>query len=163
YGFFTLLAYTPLPLGLGAHEMGLVFFGWGLLLALTSVFAAPRLQRRFGIAPPLARALVFLALGLVALGIGVGPTTVPVVGIIVAGAFLGIVNTVLTETVMKVAPVERPIASASYSFVRFTGGAIAPFLAGKLAEHVSVDAPFYVGAAGVVLSIVVLVAGRRAL
>ena len=37
---------------------------------------------------------------------------------------------------MKVAPVERPVASAAYSFVRFSGGAIAPFLAGKLAEHV---------------------------
>src|SRR5262249_31632776 len=82
YGFFTLLAYTPLPLGLGAHEMGLVFFGWGLLLALTSVFAAPRLQRRFGIAPTLAGALVFVALDLVALGIGVDSTTVLIVGII---------------------------------------------------------------------------------
>ena len=56
---------------------------------------------------------------------------------IVSGAFLGIVNTVLTEAVMAAAVVERPIASSAYSFVRFTGGAIAPFLAGKLAEHVS--------------------------
>src|SRR5262249_57978440 len=131
-----------------------VCFGWGLLLALTSVFAAPRLQHRFGIAPTLAGALTFVALDLVALGLSVDSKTVLIVGIILAGAFLGIVNTVLTETVMKVSPVDRPIASASYSFVRFTGGAIAPFLAGKLAEHVSVDAPFYVGAAGVVLSIV---------
>ena len=29
-------------------QLGLVFFGWGLLLALTSVFVAPRLKRRFG-------------------------------------------------------------------------------------------------------------------
>ena len=40
---------------------------------------------------------------------------------------------------MKVAPVERPIASSSYSFVRFAGGAIAPYLAGKLAEWVAPD------------------------
>ena len=33
FGFFTLLGYTPFPLGLGAHELGLVFFGWGLLVA----------------------------------------------------------------------------------------------------------------------------------
>ncbi|MEO7754663.1 MAG: MFS transporter, partial [Terracoccus sp.] len=36
FGFFTLLAFTPFPLGLGAHEIGFIFFGWGLLLAITS-------------------------------------------------------------------------------------------------------------------------------
>ena len=55
FGFFTLLAYTPFPLGLGIHQLGLVFFGWGLLLALTSVFAAQPLERRFGLVPTLAR------------------------------------------------------------------------------------------------------------
>ena len=45
FGFFTLLAYTPFPLGLGIHQLGLVFFGWGLLLALTSV---SRLSRSSG-------------------------------------------------------------------------------------------------------------------
>ena len=34
---------------MGAHALGLVFFGWGLLLAISSVFAAPRLKRRFGV------------------------------------------------------------------------------------------------------------------
>jgi MFS transporter, ACDE family, multidrug resistance protein len=33
FGFFTLLAYTPFPLKMGAHALGAVFFGWGLLLA----------------------------------------------------------------------------------------------------------------------------------
>jgi len=36
FGFFTLLAYTPFPLHLGAHELGYVFFGWGLLVAIFS-------------------------------------------------------------------------------------------------------------------------------
>ena len=49
FGFFTLLAYTPFPLEMGAHALGLVFFGWGLLLAVSSVFAAPPLKRRFGV------------------------------------------------------------------------------------------------------------------
>ena len=35
---------------------------------------------------------------------------------------------------MKAAPVERGVASAAYSFVRFGGGAVAPWLAGKLGE-----------------------------
>ncbi len=58
-------------------------------------------------------------------------------------------------------PVERPIASSAYSFVRFAGGAVAPWLAGKLAEWVAPDAPFFVGAAAVVVALVVLIAGRR--
>ena len=28
-GFFTLLAFTPFPLNMNAHQVGLVFFGWG--------------------------------------------------------------------------------------------------------------------------------------
>jgi MFS transporter, ACDE family, multidrug resistance protein len=63
---------------------------------------------------------------------------------------------------MESAPVARPIASAAYSFVRFCGGAIAPFVAGKLGEHVSVQAPFYLGAAMTVLAIGVLYAYRTA-
>ena len=37
----------------GAHELGLVFFGWGLALAITSVLVAPVLTRRFGLRPVL--------------------------------------------------------------------------------------------------------------
>ena len=79
---------------------------------------------------------------------------------IAAGAVLGVVNTVLTEAVMRVAPVERPIASSAYSFVRFAGGAVAPWLAGKLAEWVAPDTPFFVGAAAVLVALGVLVFGR---
>lgn len=43
FGFFTMLAYTPFPLRLDAHGLGLVFFGWEILLAVTSVFVAPRI------------------------------------------------------------------------------------------------------------------------
>jgi nucleotide-binding universal stress UspA family protein len=55
------------------------------------------------------------------------------------------------------------VASASYSFVRFTGGAVAPWLAGKLAEHISPATPFVVGAAAVAVAAAVLIAGRRTL
>ncbi|BDZ46475.1 hypothetical protein GCM10025866_23840 [Naasia aerilata] len=46
-GFFILLAYTPFPLGFTAIGIGLTFFGWGLGLAITSVWVAPLLTRRF--------------------------------------------------------------------------------------------------------------------
>ncbi len=81
--------------------------------------------------------------------------------IVISGALLGIVNTVLTEAVMASATVDRPIASSAYSFVRFTGGAIAPWIAGKLAEHVSAGAPMFVGGTMVVLAVVTLAVSRH--
>ena len=80
---------------------------------------------------------------------------------VVAGAFLGVNNTVITEAVMGAAPVARPVASAAYSFVRFSGGAVAPYAAGKLGENVSVHAPFWMGAAAVAVAVVILAVGRR--
>jgi hypothetical protein len=56
--------------------------------------------------------------------------------------------------------VERGVASAAYSFVRFGGGAIAPWLAGKLGER-SVHVPFWVGSAAVLLAVAVLLTARR--
>ena len=54
------------------------------------------------------------------------------------------------------------MASAAYSFVRFSGGAFAPYAAGKLGENVSVHAPFWMGAAAVVVGAVVMVVFRAA-
>ena len=51
--------------------------------------------------------------------------TVVDVGMVLSGAFIGNNNTLITEAVMGAAPVERPVASAAYSFVRFSGGASA--------------------------------------
>ncbi|HEY7077692.1 MAG TPA: MFS transporter [Solirubrobacteraceae bacterium] len=161
FGFFTLLAYTPFPLHMGAHALGLVFFGWGVMVAVTSVFVAPRIKRRLGVVPTLSAMYAAIAAILVVMGFGAGEPAVLTVAVIVAGGFLGVINTVLTELVMKVSPVERPIASSAYSFLRFAGGAIAPWLAGKLAEWVAPDTPFFVGAAAVGAALLVLVAGRR--
>ena len=47
--------------------------------------------------------------------------------------------------------------------MRFTGGAIAPFLAGKMAEHISPELPMLVGAAMVFASVAVLLAKRGVL
>jgi len=160
FGFFTILAYTPLLLGMTAIQLGLIYFGWGLLVALTSVFGAQRLERRFGLVSVLGVTLGLVAVDLFFGGIFHASQAGLIVVIVLSGALLGIVNTVLTEAVMAAAVVERPIASAAYSFVRFTGGAIAPYLAGKLAEHVSAASPMYVGAGMVALSVVALTMSR---
>lgn len=80
--------------------------------------------------------------------------------VVIAGLFIGINNTLITETVMKAAPVERGVASAAYSFVRFSGAAMAPWLAGVLGEQVSVHLPFWVGAVAVLMAAGILAATR---
>lgn len=160
FGFFTLLAFTPIPMHLSPHQTGFVFFGWGLLLAITSVWVAPLLQRRFGTVPGSLASLTGFAVILAAMAIWTDHKSVLVVGVVLAGAFLGVNNTLITETVMKAAPVERPVASAAYSFVRFSGGAIAPWLAGTLGEKVSIHAPFWVGAGAVLAGVLLLASGR---
>jgi MFS transporter, ACDE family, multidrug resistance protein len=160
-GFFTLLAFAPFPLGMSASQVGWVFFGWGLLLAITSVWLAPVLQRMWGTVPSVMVALGLFAADLVFMALFTDSKTALVVGIVVAGAFLGINNTLITEAVMGAAPVERPVASAAYSFVRFSGGAIAPWVAAKLGENVSIHAPFWMGAGAVLLGILVLAMSKR--
>jgi MFS family permease len=163
FGFFTLLAYTPFPLRLGAHQLGYVFCGWGLVLAVFAVFVAPVLSRRVGDVRGLGGTLVGLALLLVVMGALHASQTTLIVCVILGGTFLGVANTLMTQVVMESAPVERPVASAAYSFVRFCGGAIAPFIAGKLGEHVSVGSPFYLGAGMTAVAVVVLWVYRGAL
>lgn len=156
FGFFTLLAYTPFPLHLGVHQLGYTFTGWGLMLALFAVFVAPRIGRRFGDVRGLGAALGAIAAILVVMGVLHASQTALIVCVVVSGTFLGVTNTLMTQVVMESAPVARPIASSAYSFVRFCGGAVAPFVAGKLAEHVSAQVPFYLGAAMTAIAVGVL-------
>ncbi|MBB5163830.1 MFS transporter [Mycobacterium sp. AZCC_0083] len=160
FGFFTLLAFTPFPLDMSAHQIGLIFFGWGLALAFTSVVVAPRLQHRFGTVRILILNLLAFSLLLAVMAIGTDSKAVLTTCVVVAGLFIGVNNTLITETVMKAAPVERGVASAAYSFLRFGGGAVAPWLAGVLGETFNAHLPFWVGAAAVLLGAGVLVATR---
>jgi ACDE family multidrug resistance protein len=64
---------------------------------------------------------------------------------------------------MLVAPVEKPVASAAYGFVRFIGGGLAPFVASRLAADINVHVPFYLGAATVAAAVVVLATGHSLL
>jgi len=161
FGFFTLLAFTPFPLDMSAHQIGLIFFGWGLALAFTSVAVAPRLQHRFGTVPTLLVNLLAMTATLTVMAVGTDNKAVLATCVVVAGLFIGINNTLITETVMKAAPVERGVASAAYSFVRFSGAAMAPWLAGVLGEQISAHLPFWVGAAAVLLGAGVLFATRQ--
>jgi MFS transporter, ACDE family, multidrug resistance protein len=160
WGFFTMLGYAPYPMKLSAHELGLVFTGWGLLVAAFSVFFAPRLQTRFGTAPVLYVNLAGLGVVMAVIAAGVQTPAVVIVAVVLSGAFIGINNTLTTQAVMLVSPVERPVASSAYGFLRFIGGGLAPYVAGKLADATDLSVPFYLGAATFVLAIPVLASGH---
>ena len=156
WGFFTLLGYSPFLMHLSPLRLGAVFCGWGVLVALFAVFGAPWLKARFGTPRSLYGNFVLLAADLAVIGIWPGKPTVVIVAVILAGAFLGVNNTLVTTAVMSIAPVERPVASATYGFVRFIGGGLAPFAAAKLAEHYNAHLPFLIGMATILAAALVL-------
>ena len=172
YGFFTLLAYSPYPIDeaaaasgnkFGAIELGLVFFGWGLCLALSSVFLAPRLTKSFGLVPVLVTILGGFGLVLAVLGFGVHSLILLILLVIVAGVFIGVFNTVLTEAVMEATSLPRNVASSTYSGIRFLGGAIAPAVSGPLATSLGAGVPYWAGAIALVISLSALMVGKRTL
>ncbi len=162
-GFFVLLAYTPFPLGFDAMGIGFTFFGWGLGLAVTSVWVAPWLTARVKRTTVLAVVLPLLALDLVAAGVLVDSQAGLVTCVVVGGLLLGVLNTVLTEAVMNATDLPRSVASSSYSAVRFLGGAAAPPLATELANVFDARTPYLVAAGSVLVAAVIIVLGRRTL
>jgi MFS transporter, ACDE family, multidrug resistance protein len=156
WGFFTVLGYAPFPMNLSPIKLGLVFTGWGILVALFAVFGAPRLQANFGIAKTMYANLA--AFAVVVLVIATWPTdrAVLIPAVIVSGIFIGVNNTITTQAVMTVSPVDKPVASAGYGFVRFIGGGLAPYAAGRLVIATNIHVPFYIAGGAIALGIVVL-------
>lgn len=163
-GFFVLLAFSPFPLGFGAMGIGFTFFGWGIALAVTSVWVAPLLMRWMARTTVMLVILPLLALDLIAAGVFVTIPAALVACIIVGGLFLGIMNTVLTESVMEATDLPRAVASSSYSAVRFLGGAAAPPIAALLWHAFnSATVPYLFAAASVLIATATIAIGRRAL
>ena len=163
YAFFTLLAYTPFPLGFGAIGLGLTFFGWGLALAITSIWVAPWLTRRVRRTSIIVWAFAIFAALLVATAFLVASPAALVVIVVASGLVQGVLNTVVTEAVMEASELPRAVASSAYSAVRFVGGAIAAPLAAVLAHLAGAWLPYLIGAASVGASAIVVAVSRRAL
>ncbi|GAA4166885.1 MFS transporter [Gryllotalpicola daejeonensis] len=164
-GFFVLLAWTPFALqevGVSsAMQLGYIFFGWGVAVAITSVFGAPMLTSRFRRTTVLVTVIPLLAVVLLLAALLHTSVVALVILVIVGGLFLGILNTVLTECSMEATDLPRPVASSSYSGVRFVGGAIAPPLASTLASHFGTSAaPFWYGVIVLVVATLIVVFGR---
>ena len=151
------------PSGFGAMGIGFTFFGWGVALAITSVWVAPLLMRHLARTTVMLITLPLLAIDLIAAGIVVEDAAALVVCIIVGGLLLGVMNTVLTESVMEATDLPRSVASSSYSAVRFLGGAAAPPIAALLWHLYGPTVPYVFAAASVVIATATILFGRRAL
>jgi ACDE family multidrug resistance protein len=164
-GFFVLLAYTPfalVPLGIGsAINLGFIFFGWGVAVAIASVWGAPLLTNRMPRTRVLWIVMPLLAIDLGAAGLFIGSAVGLIVCVIVGGLLLGILNTVLTESVMEATDLPRTVASSAYSGVRFLGGAIAPPAATLLAGTISPATPFFAGGISVLIAAALIVIGHK--
>ncbi len=161
FGFFTILAYSPFVLGLNALGIGLVFVGWGISLAITSVFIAPKLIERFGTIQSICVMLTIYAVILLVMGIWTSIQWVIIVSIVLSGAISGTNNTLITTAVMKSTSIETSTASAAYSFLRFIGAAIAPALAGILAALYTPHIPFIVASVFVFTSVIFIYLNRH--
>lgn len=158
FGFFTLLAYAPFLLeGFSEMQVGFVFFGWGALLAVASVFIAPILGKQINTYRTILLALFFFLACLSFIGFNAKTPELVAIGVIMAGLFQGLINTLLTTIAMEIPDIERSVASSSYSFIRFFGGAIAPFVAGKLAEIWNSSITFYFAAFMVLIGLVFVI------
>jgi MFS transporter, ACDE family, multidrug resistance protein len=163
WGFFTILGYAPFLMGLSPLKLGGVFCAWGVLVALFAIFGAPAFKMRFGTPRTLYGSLIVMALVTLAIGVWPDHRWVVIGATVASGIFIGLNNTLVTTAVMSIAPVPRPVAAATYGFVRFIGGGLAPYVAGQLVEHYNAHVPFVLGAVAVAASALVLSTVHRAL
>jgi MFS transporter, ACDE family, multidrug resistance protein len=161
--FFTILGYAPFLMNLSPLRLGAVFCGWGVLVAIFAIFGAPWFRARFGTPKTLYGSLTLMAILSAVIGIWPGNKAAVIGATIASGIVIGMNNTLVTTAVMSIAPVPRPVASATYGFVRFIGGGLAPFAAGKLVEHYNTHVPFLIGSGTVLAAVFVLATVHRPL
>lgn len=143
YGFFVVLAYSPLVIKISTIELGFVFCGWGLMLAFGSAVLSHALEKRFKPSSILPWSLGIFMILMAALFF-FNSTEVRIILVIVSGLFSGLNNALFTTSAMAVSPYERGVTSGAYNFVRWLGAAIAPLLSGVIADVFSSSIPFAV-------------------
>ncbi|NMO03446.1 MFS transporter [Gordonia sp. TBRC 11910] len=164
---FTVIAWSPFAMNLRPIYAGMIFFGWGLLTALSGVFIAPRIAARLGQKGGVMAAITAYGVIMAIAAIGTLEGSVPLIGfaVIASGLPSGVLNTLFTSVAMSTGDTPRSVASAGYSFLRWMGAAVAAVLVSYLAEWFgSSAAPFWFAAAYCVVAVaaVSLVRSRAA-
>ena len=90
------------------------------------------------------------------MAVGTENKTVLATCVVVSGLFIGINNTLITETVMKAAPVERGVGLGGLQLRAVLRCRLAPWLAGVLGERSTRTSRYWVGAGAVLLGAGVL-------
>lgn len=155
YGFFTVLAYTPLILPISALQIGFVFFGWGLCLAYGSAILAHKLEMKYPPKQVLHISLIIFAV-ILALLVVTDNTALRIILVMASGLVSGLNNALFTSYVMEVSPYERGITSGGYNFLRWLGAAFAPLLSGVIGHAIAPQAPFLVAASIAVVAFVIM-------
>ena len=126
YGFFVVLAYSPLVMHLSAIQLGFVFCGWGLALAYGSAILAHKLEGKYEPKTVLKGSLLVFAMLLIALFF-VKIMWLQIVLIVLSGLASGLNNALFTSYVMDISPYERSVTSGVYNFVRWLGARLLQF------------------------------------
>ena len=162
--FFTVIAWSPIAMGLRPISAGMVFFGWGVLTAVSGVFLAPKVARMVGDRGGVQAAILAYAavMAFAALGVASGHTWMVMVAVIVSGIPSGVLNTLFTGVAMSATGPETPrsVASAGYSFLRWLGAAASAMLVAYLAQWFGASAPFWFAAAYCAVAVIALVAAH---
>lgn len=141
YGFFTILAYTPLVLRLSAIQLGLIFFGWGLCLAYGSAVLSHQMERKWKPQSLLRFGLICFTVFLLLL-LFVKVLWLEVAVVVLSGLISGVNNALFTSYVMETSSYARGITSGVYNFVRWLGAAVAPILSGAVGGLFGAKVPF---------------------
>lgn len=155
YGFFTVLAYSPLVLRLSAIQLGLIFFGWGLCLAYGSAVLSHQLERKWKPERLLRIGLISFSFLLLLLFL-TKSLWFEIFLIILSGLVSGLNNALFTSHVMEQSPYARGITSGVYNFVRWLGAAIAPIFSGAAGSMFFLQAPYGVSAVVVFAGFLIL-------
>ncbi|MGL4848105.1 MAG: MFS transporter [Clostridium sp.] len=155
YGFFVVLAYTPLVLKIPTIVLGLVFCGWGLMLAFGSAVLSHKLEKKYEVSKILPWSLIIFAILLGILFLA-HSTYIRIIVVILSGLVSGLNNALFTTHAMAESPYGRDITSGAYNFVRWLGAAIAPLLSGVISETIGMSTPFIIAAIIAVLAFILI-------
>ncbi len=147
FAFFVVLGFTPLFLHLDVIPLGLAFTGWGIGLAVGILVVGHRIAHRIGYVQTVGVAMAGL-LGCVLLFATSDSLAESLIALVVAGLFMGLANANLTDLALGLGSPDRRVTTGAFNLIRWGAAAPAPVVAGLLAEHVSLAAPFW-AAAGV--------------
>lgn len=147
-----ILAYAPHAVAnaaqaSGVHQssltLGMVFFGWGTTLAVFSLTLPRLLLRALGLAPAILVLMAIMGACFLVLALNAHNFTVVVLTLIILGGFQGATGALLTQAALTATQLPRNIASASFSALRFFGGAIFPLVSAPVIALYGAPGPFW--------------------